>query len=371
MLHMERGGGETFDLEMARHLETFGHKVSFLSGVPLLRRAKIAYPFSGFTKPVDDFRIRSPYFGWFPWDKVKGGWRLRVFDFQTFESRAADWVMKHGDEFDVVQACELPCFVAKAKRRGLRVPVVLRLTAPNYYDPWGGIRVADAVIASGETVLQVRKTVRADCHDIPNGVDTEKFRPQPSDFRRKFGIPDSDFLVLYVARFQDFKNHSMLVNAFAELLRTVAHARLILVGSGPLMARTQKMVRELNLAERVQFLGEQPFDEMPRIYAAADVLAISSDFESFCFAALEAMAAGLPIVTTDCGWVPRLVAHGGGFVVPLRDPGALAAALARLGADPHVRKEMGTYNRAQAVARWRWEASASKLNDVYISLLRK
>lgn len=370
MIHMERGGGETFDLEVARHLQAFGHEVSFLSGLPLLGRAKIRHPFSDFSKSVYDFCIRSPYFGWFPWDKVRGGWRLRVFDFQTFENRAADWVMKHRDEFDVLQVCELPYFVAKVKRRGLRTPIVLRLTAPNYYDPWGGIWAADAVIASGETVLHVRKTARADCHDIPNGVDTEKFRPQFSDFRQQFNIPKDDYVVLYVARFQDFKNHALLINVFVQLRQKVANSRLVLVGSGPLMRRVQKQANELNLAGRVLFLGEQPFDAMPRIYAAADVLAISSDFESFCFAALEAMASGLPIVTTDCGWVPKLVGSRGGCVVPLRDPDAFAEALARLGTDSRLREEMGAHNRAQAVACWGWVASATKLNDVYAAALK-
>ena len=153
MLSMERGGGETFDLEIARHLQQLGCDISFLSGIPVLGSAKIRDPFSSFKFQVSSFHLRSPCFNWFPWDKVKGGWRLRVADFRMFESRATSWVRRREQDFDVIQVCELPFFVARAKRQGVRVPIAMRLTAPNFYDPLGGMALADAVIASGEEAV--------------------------------------------------------------------------------------------------------------------------------------------------------------------------------------------------------------------------
>lgn len=358
---MERGGGETFDLEMARHLAGMGCQISFLSGAPLFSGPRI----SNLQSPISSFHLRSPYFGWFPWDKVKGGWRLRVADFRMFERRAASWVKKHEKDYDVIQACELPFFVAGAKRRGVRVPIVMRLTAPNFYDPLGGLALADAVIASGETVRRVREGPRPDCHDIPNAVDTEQFKPQVSTFRRDHGIGGNEFVVLYVARFQDFKNHALLVDAFGSLLRQIPRAWLVLVGSGPLKRRVKAQARALGIAGRILFLGGRPFGELPGIYAAADVMSVSSDFESFCFAALEAMAVGLPIVTTDCGWVPRLIGLEGGRVVPCRDAGAMAVALAELAGSPERRGAMGCRNRRQAVQEHGWGVSADKALRVY------
>lgn len=386
MLSMERGGGETFDLEIARHLQQLGCEVTFLSGVPLFGGARIRNPYSGFRCQVSGFQIRTPYFGWFPWDKVKGGWRLRVADFRMFESRAAAWIRKHAQDFDVIQVCELPFFVAGAKRQGVRVPIVMRLTAPNFYDPLGGMALADAVIASGETVQLVRSGPRLDCHDIPNAVDTELFRPHQSAFRREHGIRDDEFVALYVARFQDFKNHALLVNAFHALFRRVPNAKMVLVGAGPLRPRVERQVRKLGVEGRVLFLGERPFAELPGIYAAADVLAVSSDFESFCFAALEAMASGLPIVTTDCGWVPKLlgdevrdagcgiddgrscIARQGGLVVPCGDVGQLAEGLALLAGKPETRRAMGEWNREKAVREHGWGASAARLMRMYREL---
>src|ERR1700690_3511 len=102
MVSMVRGGGETFDLEIARHLKIIGCEVSFLSGIPLFGGART--PVQG----LSSHTIHTPYTGWFPWDQVKGGWRLRLTDFWIFEERAAAWVARHQGDFDVIQVCELP-----------------------------------------------------------------------------------------------------------------------------------------------------------------------------------------------------------------------------------------------------------------------
>jgi len=377
---MVRGGGETFDLEIALHLQKLGCSVSFLSGKPMLSGAAI--PFGIRHSAFGSYCIRSPYFGWFPWDRVRGGWRLRTADFWMFEKRAAAWAFARRAEFDVVQVCELPTFVTEWKRRQAEAPVVMRLTAPDYRDEAGAIRIADAVIASGHTMEKVRADARPDCVDIPNGVDAERFTPHRSEFRDRAGIGRDELVVLLVARFQAVKNHGMLIDAFAELKRRVPSARLVLAGSGPLEGEARARCAARGVADRVLFLGEVPFDDLPDVYAAADVHAISSDYESFCFAALEAMASGLPLAVTDTDWVPRLVgkeegrgARGegaesvrecpGGMVVPVGDARGMAEALCALAEDAALRRRMAQRNRERAVAGYGWEASAKTLMGVY------
>ena len=360
MASLERGGGETFDLEISRHLAKAGAKVSFLSGAPLLRPAPL---------PVDGARtLHTPWLRRFPWDKIKGGWRIRQLEFECFEWRAARWVAKHRDEFDVVQVCELPNFVYWLKRSGVKTPVVMRLTAPNYYDPRGGVPQADALIASGTSIERLRERGLAQVVDVPNAVDADLFRPQTSDFRKRHGIAAAEFVALYVARFQAFKNHALLLDAFARLVQDHPASRLVLAGSGPLRERAEQQATELGLADKVLFLGEVPYGELPGIYAAADVKAISSDYESFCFAAIEAMSTGLPVLTTDCAWVPRLVSDGAGIVVPVGDANAFAAALKKLADNPALRQRMGAAGRQQVLERHTWPASAEKLARLYRDL---
>ncbi|MCU0780403.1 MAG: glycosyltransferase family 4 protein [Akkermansiaceae bacterium] len=361
MACLERGGGETFDLEISRHLAATGAEVTFLSGAPLFRAPPM---------PLAGARVlHTPWLRWFPWDKVKGGWRVRQLEFEWFEWRAARWVTRQAGEFDVIQVCELPNLVYWLKQRGVRTPVVMRLTAPNYYDPRGGVPMADALIASGTSIQKLRERGHADVTDIPNAVDPGLFRPQASGFRRQQGIPADDFVALYVARFQAFKNHAMLLEACGRFAKTHPAFRLVLAGSGPLRERTEQQARDLGIADRVLFLGEVPFRDLPAVYAAADVKVISSDYESFCFAAIEAMSAGLPVLTTDCGWVPRLVADGAGIVVPVGDADAFAVALRRLADNPALRQRLGAAGRQQVLERHTWPASAEKLRHLYHRLL--
>ena len=360
MAGLERGGGETFDLEISRQLAKAGARVSFLGGAPLLRPAPL---------PVEGARtLHTPWLRRFPWDKIKGGWRIRQLEFECFEWRAARWVAKHRDEFDVVQVCELPNFVYWLKKRGVKTPVVMRLTAPNYYDPRGGVELADALMASGTSIERLKERGLGQVVDVPNAVDADLFRPQPSDFRGKHGIGSGEFVALYVARFQAFKNHRMLLDAFARFAKDRPASRLVLAGSGPLRERTEQQAAELGLADRVLFLGEVPYRNLPSVYAAADVKVVSSDYESFCFAAIEAMATGLPVLTTDCAWVPRLVSDGAGIVVPTGDAEAFAAALKKLADNPALRQRLGASGRQHVLERHTWPASAEKLMQLYQKL---
>ena len=361
MACLERGGGETFDLEISRHLARAGVRISYLSGAPLWGPAPM--PIEGATV------LHTPWLKKFPWDKIKGGWRLRVLEFEWFEWLAARWVAERADRFDVIQACELPHFVYWLKKRGVKTPVVMRLTAPNYHDPRGGVPQADALIASGTSIQKLRERGHVDVVDIPNAVDAELFRPQASEFRARHGIGREEFVALYVARFQAFKNHAMLMSAFARFARERPASRLVLAGSGPLQETTAQRAAELGIADKVLFLGEVPYLELPGVFAAADVKVVSSDYESFCFAAIEGMSSGLPVLTTDCGWVPNLVADGAGMVVPVGNAEALASGLAKLAGNPALRQRMGATGRQLVLERHTWPASAEKLMTVYRKLL--
>ena len=368
MACLERGGGETFDLEISRHLARGGTEITFLSGAPLCGPPPL--PLAGART------LHTPWLKTFPWDKVKGGWRVRQWEFEWFEWRAARWIARQAAEWDIIQICELPNLAYWLKKRGVATPLVMRLTAPNYYDPRGGVPLADALMASGATIEKLRARGPSETApplpplaDIPNAVDADLFRPQPSAFRAQHGIGRDDFVALYVARFQAFKNHRLLLTAFAEFVQSHPAARLVLVGSGPLRERSEEQATALGIRDRVLFLGEMAYADLPAVYAAADVKVIASDYESFCFAAIEGMSAGLPVLTTDCAWVPRLVADGAGLVVPVGDAAALAAGLIKLADNPALRQRLGAAGRALVLARHTWPASAQKLLALYQRIL--
>lgn len=417
MLSLERGGGETFDLEMARHLAQLGCEVTMLSGLPLFGRRRLG-PKEWWGKEISDFecrmsnlekkeriskvgfrisdikdvQVRTPHLGWLRWDKIPGAWRLRVSEFKAFEKAAARWAFRHRDQFDVIQVCELPFFVDAYKKleksSKKKTPISMRLTAPDFYDPRRALQRADMAIASGTTMEMMRAGARPDCENVTNGVDVDLFHPHETDFRTRQGWSDDDFVIVFVARFQSVKNHAMLLNAFRQLLKAVPNARLVLAGSGPLEDSIRALAKQLDIEPRVSFLGEMPFRDVSDLYASADVGVVSSDYESFSFVALESMASGLPMVVTATQWVPRLIGASddsseirdsksdivqlpGGFVVPVGDAEAFAGALKMLADDRALGSKMGQWNRERVVRDFIWSASAEKLLGLYERLVAK
>lgn len=368
MACMERGGGETFDLEMSKELRRLGAEVDLLSGAPLFGRVP---------RPAEGAMIvRSPWLKWFPWDKVRGGWRIREGEFAWWQRLAAKAVARVADRYDVLQVCELCGLVANVRRMGVKKPIMMRMTAPNYYDPHDAVHQVSGLMASGMSIAKMRSR-GLDVHDVPNSVDVTHFKPATPEERKlareRLGLAEGTFVAVYVARLQGFKNHAMLLEAWRKFVaaRGSDDAVLLLAGQGPLEVPLKVAADDLVRRGVVRFLGEVPHAELPGIYGAADLGVISSDYESFCFAAIEKMASGLPVLTTDCGWVPRLVEDGAGVVVPVGDPDAFAAGLARLAGDADERRRLGETGRRLAVERHTWEASATKLLGIYRELIAK
>jgi glycosyltransferase involved in cell wall biosynthesis len=161
------------------------------------------------------------------------------------------------------------------------------------------------------------------------------------------GTRDQNVNVLFVGRLLEQKGVFDLLQAFAETARQVP-ARLALVGAGPEAARLERRARELGLADRVELRGYLRGDELAAMYRWADLLALPSWSEGFPTVVAEAMAAGLPIVTTRVGGAMDYLEDGThALFVPPRRPPELAAALLKLAADPKLRGAMGEANRGR------------------------
>jgi glycosyltransferase involved in cell wall biosynthesis len=183
---------------------------------------------------------------------------------------------------------------------------------------------------------------------VPNGVDPELFRnvaPAARDgVRSSLGLED-EFVWLAVGRFEVAKDYPNMLHAFQRVRERHPRAVLLLVGRGSLQQETEALVRELGLDHAVRFLGVR--QDVPQIMSAADGYVMSSAWEGMPMVLLEAAAAGLPIVATMVGGNHEVVCQEeSGFLVPARDPEALAAAMLRLLDLPAPRRrEMGERGR--------------------------
>jgi glycosyltransferase involved in cell wall biosynthesis len=164
------------------------------------------------------------------------------------------------------------------------------------------------------------------------GVDLRRFGGATGPAPRHLG---SDPLLLAVGSLLPVKGHAPLIEALPILIRRLPPAlrgvRLRIVGDGPERAALAALISRLGLGARVELAGEVPYQAMPAQYAAADLFVHASHYESQCLSLLEALACGLPVVSTPVGLAPELLADGGaGELAAGPSPEALASALERL-----------------------------------------
>jgi glycosyltransferase involved in cell wall biosynthesis len=181
---------------------------------------------------------------------------------------------------------------------------------------------------------------------VPNGIAVERYtaaRPTPAAGLRK---TDRDIVAISVGGLRAEKNPGRLLRLLTGLPERLP-VRLVLVGDGPERPRLE--AASARFGDRVLLLGARR--DVPELLAGSDIFLLASDTEQMPLAILEAMAAGLPVVATAVGDVPEMVAaENRPFVLPPADEAGLAAALARLAAEPALRRRIGEANRARARA---------------------
>jgi 1,2-diacylglycerol 3-alpha-glucosyltransferase len=178
---------------------------------------------------------------------------------------------------------------------------------------------------------------------ISNGVDAERYHSsngREHEIENRYTLPSAPRL-LFVGRLAKDKKIDLLIQAMAQLDHQHS-AHLLIVGRGDDRARLEEMVEELEVGERVHFLGFVPEEDLPAIYRASDLFTIASICEVQSIPTLQAAVSGLPIVAVDAAALPELVEdHGNGRLVPPDDPQAISEAVRFILEDPQRKKSFG------------------------------
>ncbi|WP_404788161.1 glycosyltransferase family 4 protein [Altericista sp. CCNU0014] len=194
-------------------------------------------------------------------------------------------------------------------------------------------------VAVSKTVVQstVRhpSAYRRKLTQIYNGIPTRTADPVAANFRKQWGLPENVPLLLNVGRLAHQKNQAVLI----ESLLTLKTAHLAILGEGELRESLRQKVTELQIADRVHFLGELPSEDVARFFSASDVFVFPSLYEAMPMALVEAMSAGIPIVASDIPALREVLGDTGSFV-PADNAVALAQAIQTILDSPALARGM-------------------------------
>lgn len=365
-LAMMRGGGETRHLAWVHELAALGVDVDIIAARPFAF-GRPRYPIESL--PTGRVALlRSPYTRDFVYryQRQRGFGRLTMMvlhaDEEWFCRAAWKLIASRREKPDVVHAHALH---QAARLRVGDLPVVINLPGEPHQRYRDDLGHADALIADGWAAEQLPRALGLPVHRVSKGVDAERFQPNGPSMRASLRLEERH-VILAVARLVPIKRVALLVEAFAMLRARAPETHLVIVGDGPERDAIRQHAADLAVLDAVTFVGSVPHRDTPAFYRAADVFALSSDFDNSPNAILEAMASGLPIVSTDVGGVRQFVDDPeGGTVVARGDATAFARALERYVVSRSERRAAGAYNRRKAASDFSWAASAAQLLAVY------
>ncbi len=212
-----------------------------------------------------------------------------------------------------------------------------------------------------------------DCLSIPNCIPVEEYAEPViprEDWRRGEGIDPGAFVLVNIGRLCQQKNQQLLIRAFAKIAAENAAAVLLIAGDGEDIDCLKKTAADLDVSEKIIFLGVRA--DVRSLLGASDAFVLSSEFEGNPLCVMEAMAAGLPVVSTDVGGIPQLIDDGNsGLLVKSGDLKALASAMESLMTDSVLRSRIIDQSRKTALKKFDSCVMARSYEKLFLSKLKK
>jgi glycosyltransferase involved in cell wall biosynthesis len=393
--HKYTGGQGVYMRHISKALVDLGHRVDVISGPPypeldprvrlirlesldLYAKPKVflglpAMPKRAFTSWTDFYEYMAHISGAFA-------------EPNTFGMRLAQYMKGRAHEYDVVHDNQTLCWgLLDLQKMGL--PVVGTIHHPITMDRRISIAAADTislnllvrrwysflnmqikVARKLDPVIVVSEATRRDVATdfgldpdrlnlVHHGIDTETFRPLPHVARK------SNRLMATASADVPLKGLVYLIEAYHQLLTRYPDLELHVVGSLR-EGHTDNLLRKLGIRDRVVFRSDLSSEDIVEMYAEATMAVCPSVYEGFGFPAGEAMACGVPVVSTTGGALPEVVGDAG-VLVPPKDPAALAAAIADMLDNPEKRAAIGAAGRRRVLSTFRWDITAGNVVKIY------
>jgi glycosyltransferase involved in cell wall biosynthesis len=395
------GGQGVYTRYLARELTDLGHQVTVFSGQPY---PELDDPSQLVKVPgLDLYAPPHPFWPPWPWE-IKSTIDLREFGIMcgagfpepyAFSLRARRILRNRRADFDIVHdnqclgsgllkmmdedgwpvLCTLhhPITVDRDLELAHATSAYRRITLGRWYGFLKmQMRVARriprlvTVSASSKRDIIAQMDVPADrLHIVPVGVDPKIFRPLPHIAR----VPGR--LMTTTSSDVPMKGLAPLLEALAKVRTERSDVELVIIGKPKSRSAIPAIIDRLGLQQAVTFVSGVTTERIVELYAEAEVAVVPSLYEGFSLPAVEAMACGVPLVSTTGGALPEVVGTSGesGLLVPPGDPDALATMLLRALGDPELRARVGEAGRARALDKFTWRATALGTVENYRALL--
>ncbi len=343
------GGSGVLATELGKALADKGHVVHFITYQQPVR-------LTGFSANIFFHEVRVPAYP--------------LFDFPPYETALASTLVDvvKNNNLDLLHVhYAIPhasaAFMAKQilAEQGIHIPFITTLHGTDItlvgkdktYAP-----VVSFSINKSDAITAVSDNLRAETYTnfdilkeitvIHNFVDIKRFTKRPIDAFKKVIAPNSEKIILHASNFRKVKRIADVIYTFNKIKKALP-AKLLLVGDGPERPMAEELCRELGIGEDARFVGKQ--QDMEEIYAIADLFLLPSEYESFGLSALEAMAAGAPVVASHAGGIPEVITHGvNGFMSDIGDVESMSRFAIRLLSNSIMLDQFSSAARKQAEA---------------------
>jgi len=357
------GGSGVIATELGMYLARKGHKVHFITYSQPVRLDILEPNIYYHEVNVQDY----PLFQYQPYELALSSKMVNVAMKYQLDLLHVHYAIPHA----------YAAYTAKniLKEKGINIPVVTTLHGTDItlvgknpsYRP-----VVNFSINHSDLVTSVSESLRADTYDffeinraievIPNFVDLNLYTPD--DPCRASFTSKGELIITHVSNFRKVKRINDVISIFERIQKEVP-AVMLMLGEGPEKEKARMQAQDLGILEKVKFLGKT--SEVERVLCISDLFLLPSEKESFGLAALEAMAAGVPVISSNTGGLPEVNEHGlTGFTADVGDVESMAAQALEILKDPEQHQRFKKAARQQAA-----KFSIDRVGPLYVDLYQR
>ncbi|MGA5690438.1 N-acetyl-alpha-D-glucosaminyl L-malate synthase BshA [Cytobacillus pseudoceanisediminis] len=362
------GGSGVVATELGKMLAEKGHEIHFISS-SLPFRLKRMYP-NIFYHQVDVNQYSV--FQYAPYDIALASKMAEVIKREGLDLLHVHYAIPHA-----------VCAILAKQMSGTDIKIVTTLHGTDItvlgYDPSltdairfgieksdGVTAVSNALISQTYDLIKPDKSIRA----VYNFIDERIYKKTDSAYlKEEYGIKPDEKVIIHVSNFRGVKRVPDVVKAFAKITEEVP-SKLLLVGDGPEMTVICGLVNDLQLKDKVLFLGKQ--DNLEELYSISDLMLLLSEKESFGLVALEAMACGVPCIGTNTGGIPEVISDGEtGYICNLGDITDISKKAIKLLNDEPLLERFASQSISLAKGRFSASQIVIQYEEFYYELLEK